>query len=305
MSTEATVLFCVGATKAGTSWFHQYLENHPDCHMRGIKELHYFDALDLGSGAWNAKRIETNRRALIERLKAGQTERPMALKHRIGAHGDLLDLHLGETEDPQAYLRYMNKGRGERKLVADVTPAYGLLSPERFARMATIAENVRFLYILRDPVSRLWSHIRMLAGRAAETPNRLQELAAQTFWKFGDGVFPAVSERGDYAKTLSNLDKVLGPGQLFTVFYEELFNAKTLGRICEFLGIGDSAAQLTNVVHAGPDARMDSEMLDHARKWLAPQYEFVQKRSGYLPPQWQVNALGAQASGAQMLGVDR
>ena len=39
MSDEPTVLFCVGAAKAGTSWFHSYLENHPDCHMRGIKEL--------------------------------------------------------------------------------------------------------------------------------------------------------------------------------------------------------------------------------------------------------------------------
>ena len=43
MSGEPTVLICVGATKAGTSWLYDHLRVHPDCHLRSIKELHYFD----------------------------------------------------------------------------------------------------------------------------------------------------------------------------------------------------------------------------------------------------------------------
>ena len=47
MSDEPTLMFCIGATKAGTSWLHRYISNHPESHMRGIKELHYFDALEF------------------------------------------------------------------------------------------------------------------------------------------------------------------------------------------------------------------------------------------------------------------
>ena len=230
---------------------------------------------------------------------------PKNLQRRIDAFGDLLDLHRLDGENTEKYLAYLKKGRRDQKLVADVTPAYGLLSPDRFARMAAISENVRFLYILRDPVSRLWSHIRMLASQGADTPSRIQEMATQIFWRFGRGRFQAIHERGDYAMTLGNLDKVLGPGQLFTVYYEELFNSKTLRRICEFLGIGDtSVAGLDEAVHVGPQARMSNDMVAKAQEWLAPQYEFVKRWSGYLPPEWQENAPDTRAIGIRMLGVN-
>ena len=43
MTGDPTILFCVGATKAGTSWLYTYLLDHPECHVRSVKELHYFD----------------------------------------------------------------------------------------------------------------------------------------------------------------------------------------------------------------------------------------------------------------------
>ncbi|MDB5657806.1 MAG: hypothetical protein JWS10_421 [Cypionkella sp.] len=34
MSKQPTLLFCVGATKAGTSWLYDHLFAHPECHFR-------------------------------------------------------------------------------------------------------------------------------------------------------------------------------------------------------------------------------------------------------------------------------
>ena len=42
MNREPTFLFCVGATKAGTSWLYEHLYAHPECRFRTIKELHDF-----------------------------------------------------------------------------------------------------------------------------------------------------------------------------------------------------------------------------------------------------------------------
>ena len=55
------------------------------------------------------------------------------------------------VEDTAAYLDYLTTGAtGERQLVADVTPAYGLLPEARLAQMAGLMPDVRFLYLMRD-----------------------------------------------------------------------------------------------------------------------------------------------------------
>ncbi|HHS89575.1 MAG TPA: sulfotransferase family protein, partial [Rhodobacteraceae bacterium] len=47
MPDQPTIFFGVGAAKSGTSWLYRYLEGHPETHLRSVKELHYFDALDF------------------------------------------------------------------------------------------------------------------------------------------------------------------------------------------------------------------------------------------------------------------
>ena len=40
------MLYCVGATKAGTSWLYRALHDHPGCAVRAVKEMHYWDTFD-------------------------------------------------------------------------------------------------------------------------------------------------------------------------------------------------------------------------------------------------------------------
>lgn len=294
MGNEPTLLFCVGATKAGTSWFHRYLVGHPECHMRGVKELHYFDAFDAPESSWQVRQIRRDQKALQSRLQASDSAAE-TLQTRIDDYQDLLDLHGLGARDDGAYLNYLTKGRQGERLIADVTPAYGLLSADRFRQMANLLPRVRFLYLIRDPVSRLWSHIRMLAARRVASAERLQKAAQRIFWRFGRGRFPVIWDRSDYRKTLMRLDQALAPGQLLTVFYENLFSQAAIRRICQFLGIQGVKAKVHNRVHAGPDVPMDSNMVAHAQEWLAPQYEFIRNRFASIPQEWQANMVGAKA----------
>ena len=41
--------------------------------------------------------------------------------------------------------------RGE-PVVGEITPAYALLPPEAFSEMAELGHDVRFLFIMRDPI---------------------------------------------------------------------------------------------------------------------------------------------------------
>lgn len=73
MSRAVTLLFGIGAPKAGTSWLHRYLSGHPDCHFPAQKESHYFDRLarskthpDLSLHVAEAEHLQ-NRIAVVER----------------------------------------------------------------------------------------------------------------------------------------------------------------------------------------------------------------------------------------------
>ena len=127
MSGQPTYLFGVGATKAGTTWMHRYLAAHPDCHMRAVKELHYFDALDRG---------QIDRQVKVNRAKADKLAAQLAVAG--GAKAGRIAQALADVrawlavlergaEDAAAYRAYLTEGRGDRRLVAisDLNGRYG------------------------------------------------------------------------------------------------------------------------------------------------------------------------------------
>lgn len=280
MTGEATVLFGVGATKAGTSWLYCYLHGHPDCHLRSVKELHYFDARDRDDCEWQAGRFRHRQR---EAESAGNMARV-----------DDYDLLIGlqETdENSSAYLHYLNDGRGEKKLVADITPSYSLLSADRFRAMGRLTADVRFIYILRDPVARFWSHVRMKAKRREGDTGSFQEWADRIFWRMERGRNAGILNRGNYREVLENLRSAVVPSRLLVLFYEDLFSAATVNRICEFLGIRQHPADFSRTVNTGAELVMSGKQKGLAREWLADQYEYVGAHFDNVPDAWKTDRM--------------
>ncbi|RAP41498.1 hypothetical protein BYZ73_09530 [Rhodovulum viride] len=279
----ARILFGLGAPKAGTSWLGRYLADHPDCHMRSVKELHFFDALEEG-------RLERERILLEEKAAGLAGRRPVPRGTRLA---DLRDLAgVMASGDEAAYLAYLEKGRGARPLVADITPAYGLLPEARLRRMAGLAADVRFVYLLRDPVERLWSHVRMIARRRAAEGEALGPSAGRILARVLKGGEDHIARRGDYRAVLGRVRAAIDPARLWLAFYEELFSDETVDRLCRFLGIAPRPAQLALRVHAGPELPMTDDQRTAAARWLAPQYDYVADRLGRVPAAWQAHRMG-------------
>ena len=278
-----TLLFCIGATKAGTSWLYRYLERHPACFTPVIKELHYFDAIENGQ-------IDGPRQKLIERRRRlvrnnGSLESIEAIDRWL----DVLD-----APSDQAYLDYMTTSAGDKSVMVDVTPAYSLLSAERLKSMARLLPDVRFIYLLRDPVERLWSHIRMIAKRRVGASGDLRATADRLFNWFLKGLQPDVDMRGDYRSIIGRLDAAVDPSRLFFAFYETLFAPEQIERLCRFVGIEPVAGDFDRRVHEGISLKMRDEQKMKARAYFAPQYDFVAARLGPLPTEWQANMMGAR-----------
>ncbi len=291
---DRTLLFGIGATKAGTSWLHSYLAEHPACAMSEIKELHYFDALEDGSHARQVSRME----ATIERLTKDLARREKSgIKFgkmldaidKINVFEQWRDIVSKDSEDPDAYLGFLSAPAGDASLVGDITPAYALLPAARLKQMVATYPNTKFLYVMRDPVSRLWSNVRMVAARKTPAGQDMLASAQALFDKVVDNAGSAIMQRSDYADGLARLEAAVPAEKRKLVFYENLFDQDTIKDICAFLDIPYHPANTAKRVHEGVKMPLDETRRARAQSVLAPQYAAVAARFETLPARWQEN----------------
>ncbi|MEM9975837.1 MAG: sulfotransferase [Pseudomonadota bacterium] len=283
---DPRIFLCIGATKAGTSWLYSALSGHPEVHLRGIKELHYFDTIDAGKTARRIDEVTSARDRLLRKADGAGFFARRRLKARIADHDAYLAVLSAGGGADAPYLNYLREGAGRRAVVGDVTPAYALLSRERLAQMAAMAPDVRFVYLLRDPVDRLWSHVRMMAVRRAPDRVLTRARADTIFRRTLAGKEDQIEIRCDYRRALDALFAAVAPSRRHLSYYEDLFEGPGLSQICTFLGIAPIPAP-QEVVHGGQTLEMRPEQRAEARVWLDAQYEHVGRVMGQLHPRWQ------------------
>lgn len=281
-----TFLYGIGAPRSGTTWLYEYLRRHPDCHLRGHKELHYFDAIERGEAAGRARQLAA---WIAEREALFGSVPPAERRQRLAEIMDMRDFRTVLQicrQDPGAYFRYLLAGMKDQKVVADITPNYGLLSSEMLGKMAATAERTRFVYLMRDPVDRLWSQLRMRAEQtlppgadfAAQVAGLVDELLA--------GGLESLRRHSDYAAVIGRLDAAVPPGNALILFHEDLTTPDGVRDLCRFLKIRPMAADFAARVLEGRDLLPTEEQRAALRRLLAPQYAFVARRFPVLPAAW-------------------
>lgn len=282
---QATLLYGIGAAKAGTTWLYRYLARHPEVRLPAVKELHYFDTCETGKFERQVQRMTRERRRRKARLPTGDARLDKRLQREVWAYTGWLNVIRGGRNDA-GYLGFLNHDAGAARLVGDITPAYATLSEGSFRHMAGLAPATRFVFLMRDPLDRLWSNIRMAATRkggdfAADAGALLDKVLG--------GGDRTMADRCDYAGTLRRLGGAVDPATVFTGFYETLFQPGTLSRLCGFLGISERPADSEARVLVGNDLTMTEAQRARAMAWLAPQYDAVARAMGPLPARWTDN----------------
>lgn len=270
-----TFLLGVGCQKGGTSWIYEYLEAHPQADLGPKKEHHVFDAL------------------FVPDMQPDFQRRIGKLLAYLGGTGPLPDRatlrsasYLFDIESYFEHFHYRLLRDAETRITADLTPDYCALPVEgfRMVRDGFLKRGVpvKVLFILRDPVARCWSHVRMLrrqdamAGRVPVYPTAEAQLAAQ----YATEHFQL---RTRYDRTLAALGEVFAPSELHVVLYETLFTEPGITSLCEFLGITPVAPRLERRVHAAePTLPPPDELQDAVARHYAPVYSAAMKRFGAL-----------------------
>ncbi len=274
-----TLIYCVGAAKAGTSWLFDALYAHPECFFPTTKELHYWDGLQGGHGGVFRDQLPGRIADIRARYEVTTAEAQRAYQEAnmadIQRWYDQFD---GKTRDDAAYLDYVGIGRVEAKIVGDFTPAYANLPVDWMRQMVEVHGDVKAIYLLREPVDRLWSHFRM---DAADEAGALAKMDA-----FLGGGEEIVARRSNYRQTLNRLGEVLPRHRLHVEVFERLFTSEALGRICDFLGISRIAPMADKQVHKSRAGTLDADRRARAQHALRQQYNFIERFLGGLPAEW-------------------
>lgn len=291
-SSAQTLFFGIGAQKAGTTWVHDYLMSHPQARVPFVKEVHYWTRHTKAEVGFTRQRTGGQRLAGSLKLAARRVVNGGAWTeaHEREAHARCHDAQHPQHKD---YADVLFGPGTAAKAVGEITPAYALLDADDFARMRDLAENVRFFFIMRDPVQRLVSGLRMEVVRKQLDPtgDAPQELIRQAL----DGDPRLWLRRSRYDLTLETLDRVIPQDRVACFFYETLFTEAEIERLTAFLGVDmrrpnfDKRAQPVSVrTKVGqtktPEVNVDPELLAALRKALEPTYDYVANRFGERAP---------------------
>lgn len=285
-----TLMYGVGATKAGTSWLYRYLCDHPECALPDIKELHYFDRTAPHHLAKELTRLATVRADLLAKTLLAGKGKAAKLNARIDEVEAWIAVMEKGGADDAAYLDFLGRGvTKDTRVIGDITPAYGMMDEAVLTKMAGLTGDSRFIMLLRDPLDRLWSNLRMMAGWKAKDGGDIKLIAEDMLFGALAGLEEAVMRRSDYTGMITRLRKVIPAERLHFEFFEDLFSQTAVDKICTFLGLTALPGKFGDVVHASPSASLSPAIARETREVLLPHYDFVEAQFGSLPDRWQQN----------------
>jgi hypothetical protein len=152
---------CVGAQKAGTRWIYDQCSQHPKAWMPPIKEIQFLDGHIRFLRRFAAKKLE--RRQALSDMSADIT----FLQRAVNLPNKPSMSHYVDLFEPA----------GER-VTGDISPSYANLDAQAAADIAKALPDCKFLYVVRNPIDRLWSQINMRVRKEREPEIVLSDLAA-------------------------------------------------------------------------------------------------------------------------------
>ena len=180
---------CIGAQKAGTSWLAQMLGQHPQVWIPPFKEVQFFNHRFIpGHRKW----IGWHYRNKPAEIRARHQARKVPVPPELDAYLD--GLTKGQMFHNHWYKRVFAPAPAHA-MPMDFTPEYSTLPEEGVDFVAEFLPGARVIYLIRHPVDRAISQLRMNLRREKRVPRTLADWLAEI-------ENPVLCDRGDYAACL-------------------------------------------------------------------------------------------------------
>lgn len=256
----------IGAQKAGTSWLHENLKSNPGAWLPPFKELHFFDH----------KFIPDHRR-----WTGGHVKRGLRIARENAALAEDTDMlaYLETISEPplltRRWYRQVFKPCPNSRVGIDITPEYSSLPPEgvEFVR-DVLGPDLKMIYIIRDPVDRALSQMRMYMGRRKRVPEAPEDWA-----EFLD--HPDLQDRGNYLSHIPRWESVF-PQENFLFLPYGMIATDPIGflrRVESFCGLpAADYPRSEEKIYRGPTVEVPQHIRDTLADMLADQVAFLKTR---------------------------
>lgn len=270
-----TFFLGLGAQKSGTTWLFKQLIKSNRFSPGLCKEYHLFDYLHLDS-----KEVRKNAANRINNFKNGDPTLDYEQKLR------LIDCFYSNTEH---YYDYIDKIlTDESKFTTDITPAYAHLDSDVLSDIKLKFEKrnvqMKVIYLMREPVSRMESGIRMKIRRLG----KLGKVDAKEMKNIMDVALSSEALlKSHYSFTVNQLDKVFAPADIFYCFYEELFHSQSIIRLAKFFDIPVSVFEPNEIINSTRQHyRYAKRDLNRWIEQFEHEYDFAKNRFNFDTEIW-------------------
>lgn len=266
----------IGAQKAGTTWLYEMLSQNPGVWLP-LKEIHYFDVDrdDEKTRATRMKRMMQKAKKVALRLKRGP--KPGKPSPKPGRAELLTSLATEDVLTDAWYRRIFLQPDAEGKITGEITPAYLVLDEAEVVHVKDLIGDGKIIAIIREPVSRALSEIRMAISRSKKTPEKKGD------WK---RLIKRVvnNRRGAYAEAIPVWQRHFGPDQLLILPFGDIKTdpAGLIRRIEDFIGAPhhDGYKMLDESIHATKKAAIPDWVIAELETEVAPHREFIRATFG-------------------------
>lgn len=215
----------IGAQKAGTTWLHDNLEVQSSVWMPPVKEIHFFNRVCPNEELLGAETRPVP--GLLDRY------RPALARPSLSTVRWLRRYHLGPLST-RWYNGLFAPEFTNGALAGEITPAYSTLDGRGvdFARRV-LKPGCRVFLIVRNPIERVWSAVKMLQRWRGMDIGRVELEAI-----LQDTRQPSQRLRSDYARIVPLWAERFG-SDFRVLLYDDLVDdpAAFLASVAEFLDI--------------------------------------------------------------------
>lgn len=278
------LLLSIGAMKAGTTWLYDKLKQHPDIVFGFEKEIHYFaQKYGVANPLSQDKRIRRMRTAMRKDILKGE-EMAMLLR-KIDWYSE----YLSNPVDDDWFLSLFGSDAKDGKYLADFSNLNCHLKREHWKEVLNCFPQTRILYIMRDPLHRIWSHFKyhlQFSGsdlrKMPDSDNQLFQSILKKEW---------FRRNAEYAEVVARLRDVVPPSNLLLIYFEDMVTrpSETLRTIECFLDISHLDFQGVDLMKR-KNSSIDVPIPTEWRQQITDMYrdEFARIReTGLWHPAWQ------------------
>lgn len=217
----------IGVQKAGTTWLHAQLKQHPHIFMPPLKEIQYFNHLHIPEHrSWT----DEHRLSRIKKMIQNSME-----QEKVNYKWIEYLAKCGKNELNDTWYSHFFSMANER-ITGEITPEYSLLSKEGIEHMLQLNPDSKFILLLRHPVERDFSHAKMILDHRGELNSENDDVEDKLLEVLD---YKGVYERSEYQRIIEQWEITLpNKANLYIGFYDWIKEKpqQLLEEVCTFIG---------------------------------------------------------------------